>query len=288
AGGLPADATLEADADRETVVGSLKVLSSIEQGHRLRDDAKALGFPANEQLIMMDKQPVSIGQSISLIVVGPMKDELLALQKKNDEWLKTQKKKKIPAAAALAAYVDQSIPNLSSIVMLATAGDKRMLLTGDARGDRILAGLEQTGVLQPHGKIHVDVLKIPHHGSANNLDNDFFERITADHYVFSGDGDYGNPEREAMEMLFKARGTAPFQIHLTYPVSEIDAARQADWKQQQAKEKQAGKKPRANWNAAKQDLAAFFGKTKLAEGQKIRIVEENQPHVIDMLEPLGF
>ena len=54
--------------------------------------------------------------------------------------------------------------------------------------------------------MHVDVLKVPHHGSSNNLDDDFFERIIADHYVFSGDGEHGNPERETLEMLFKARG----------------------------------------------------------------------------------
>ena len=54
--------------------------------------------------------------------------------------------------------------------------------------------------------MHVDLLKVPHHGSANNLDDDFFERITADHYVFSGNGEHGNPERETLEMLFDARG----------------------------------------------------------------------------------
>lgn len=287
-GGLSADATIESDADRDTIVGGIKVLSSFEQGHRLRDDAKALGFPANAQLIMMDKKPVPIGQGLNLLVTGPLKDELVALQKKNDAWLKTQKKKKVPATAALAAYIDQSVTNLSSIVVLAQSGDKRILLTGDARGDRILQGLEQNGVLQPHGRMHVDVLKAPHHGSSNDVAGDFFERITADHYVFSGNGDYGNPERETIEMLFKARGSTPFQIHLTYPVSEIDAGRQADWREQQAKERQAGKKPRANWNAEKQDLAAFFRKTKLSEGQKIRIVEDSAPHVIDLLEPLGF
>ena len=57
--------------------------------------------------------------------------------------------------------------------------------------------------------MHVDLLKVPHHGSSNNLDDEFFERITADHYVFSGDGEHGNPERESLEMLLDARGDAP-------------------------------------------------------------------------------
>jgi hypothetical protein len=55
--------------------------------------------------------------------------------------------------------------------------------------------------------------------------------------VFSGDGEHGNPERETMEMLFKARGDADYTIHLTYPIDEIDKARQADWKKEQNKER---------------------------------------------------
>ena len=40
---------------------------------------------------------------------------------------------------------------------------------------------------------------------ANNLETRFFEQVTADHYVFSGNGEHGNPEREAIQMLFDAR-----------------------------------------------------------------------------------
>ena len=75
--------------------------------------------------------------------------------------------------------------------MLAVAGKKRILLTGDARGDKILAGLEFVGVLKKDGRIHVEVLKVPHHGSANNLDVAFFERITADHGTGEGEGEEG-------------------------------------------------------------------------------------------------
>ena len=95
-----------------------------------------------------------------------------------------------------AAYVDRSVANLSSIVALAEAGGRSMLLTGDARGDKILKGLELVGALKEGGAMHVDLLKVPHHGSANNLDDDFFERITADHYVLPGNGDSGTSERD--------------------------------------------------------------------------------------------
>jgi hypothetical protein len=66
----------------------------------------------------------------------------------------------------------------------ATALEK--ILTGDARGDKILEGLELVGLLEKGGNMHVDVLKVPHHGSDNNMAPIFFTRVTADHYVFSG------------------------------------------------------------------------------------------------------
>ena len=293
-GNLPADATVDSGEDEDVVRASLQVLASIEQGHRLRDDAKKLGFGANDKLILANQKAVTVA-GLKLTVAGPMKPELLELQKKHDEWLKAQEKKKKTGAAALAAYVDKSVPNLSSIVVHAKAGKESMLLTGDARGDKIIEGMEMVGLLKPQGTMHVSVLKVPHHGSANNLTKDFFSRITADHYVFSGDGEHGNPERESMRMLFDARGHDPFVIHLTYPVAEIDRERRKDWEIEQGKEKQrkkdgkSKKEPRENWSAPKHGLAAFFKKVRLPE-ERLRIVSEDskKPHVIDLLEPLGF
>ncbi len=298
-GGLPADATIDADEEEEVILSTLKVLASIAQGHRLRQDAEheKLAWPRNpefgEKLILASAQAQPVAEGLTFVVVGPMKPELLALQKKHDLWLKAQEEKEEEdSGGALAAYIDKSVPNLASIIVLAAVGGKRMLLTGDARGDKVLEGLEHTGLLEPGKSLHVDLLKVPHHGSANNLDHDFFARITADHYVFSGNGEHGNPEREALEMLFGARGNEAFEIHLTYPVDEIDVAREEEWKRQQAREKRkkaAGgtKTPREDWSPVKHSLAALFENATRAEGQRIVIVPEKQAHVVDLLDPLG-
>jgi hypothetical protein len=300
-GELPDDATIDlgevGEDDEEVAESSLKVLASLEQGHRLRDDADKLAIDLNTEfggkLILADKEAMDMGGGLTLTVAGPMKPELLQLQKKHDEWLKELQKKPKPPGAALAAYVDKSVPNLSSLVVLARSGGKSILLTGDARGDKILQGLEMAGALEAGKTMHVDVLKVPHHGSSNNLARSFFERVTADHYVFSGDGEHGNPEREAFEMLFKARATQPFTIHLTYEIDHIDGLRKADWEKEQTKEKNrkaaGGKKePRADWSPEKQSLTTFFTPGRLASGQKLQIVCKSSPHVIDLLDPLGF
>jgi hypothetical protein len=299
-GELPDDATIDADdedLDEETIVASLKVLASIEQGFRLRGDAEVLGFALNPEfdakLIMARKggQALEVAPGLSFTVVGPMIAELKKLNRKHQAWLKDLKDKGKSPRAALASYVDRSVPNLSSIVVLAEAEDRRILLTGDARGDKILEGLELVGLLRTGGTMHVDVLKVPHHGSANNLDHDFFERITADHYVFSGDGEHGNPERESLQMLFDARGAGPYTVHLTYPIAAIDAVRQDDWIKEQNKEKRKqqknpSKKVRPDWSPQHHSLAALLaGQPGLAE--KVRVVEAGKPHVIDLGEPLG-
>jgi hypothetical protein len=305
-GDLPDDATIERGdddgEDEEVVVSTLKVLASIEQGFHLRRDAEALSIRLNPQfdgkLVMAAAADVAVTNGLTLTVAGPMQPALIALQKKHDAWLAELRTKGLTPEQALAAYVDKSVPNLSSIVVLARLGGKSMLLTGDARGDKILEGLTLADLLAPGKQLHVGLLKVPHHGSSNNLEVDFFDRITADHYVFSGDGGNGNPERESMEMLFTAQGTRPMTIHLTYPIDEIDVLREKDWAKQRAKEvarnlkrQDEGKPPlseRPAWSAEAQSLAAFFQHQPLAPGQVLQVVPEAQPHVIDLLDPLGF
>lgn len=274
-----------------------KVLASVDQGMRLRDDARNLKLPLNRgfdgKLVMGVKgaKPIKMGKGLTFTVAGPMKKELVALQKAHDAFLETPKGKK-KTKAALAAFTDKSVPNLSSIVVVAEVGKKRMLLTGDARGDKILQGLELVGLVKPNGTMHVEVLKMPHHGSSRNMEQVFLERVTADHYVMSGNGEHGNPERETLEMLLGARGDAEYTVHLTYPVEEIDVDRKKDWEKEQQKEKTRKKKNpnvkvRANWSPKKHSLKSLFAEHP-DFAKKVRVVEEDQPHLIDALDPVDF
>jgi beta-lactamase superfamily II metal-dependent hydrolase len=278
----------------EVELQTIEVLSSVPQGRTLRDDAKALKWKPNDkfkgQLIMAAAaaKPVTM-DGLTVTVVGPMQPELQDLQDEHDKWVKAnQDKIKMAPEAMLAAFVDASVPNLSSIVVLVECKDKAILLTGDARGDKIMEGLDLVG--KP-GPLHVDILKVPHHGSSNNMETSFFERVTADHYVFSGDGKHGNPERETLEMLLEARGDdEDYTIHLTYAVKDIDPKRKQDWEEQQAKEeKRKLKKPatvvREDWSDATHSLTALF-KAHPKFKAKVQVVEDETPHLIDLLDPV--
>ena len=271
-----------------------KVLASVSQGFHLRDDTKKLKLRINPQLkgqlvLAQKKGPkVDMGKGLTFTVLGPMNDEVVDLQKDHDDFLKKQQKDK----DALASFTDTSVANLSSLVVLAEVNKKRILFTGDARGDKVLEGLELVGLLKKDGKstINVDVLKCPHHGSDRNIDPIFFRRIPAKHYVFSGDGEHGNPERATLQMLLDERGKEDITIHLTYPIKDIDVGRKADWEKEQGKEKaKKAKNPkvkvRANWSPKKNGLVAFFAENK-AFAKKVVIVDENEPHLINLLDEI--
>ena len=197
------------------------VIAGVKEGRRLRQDADALAINMNsgfDALIQFDKKarPLKIGGKLTFTVVGPRKPELDKLKK---DWKEKQKE----AALAETAKPDTSIPNLSSLVVLATFGDattnKTMLLTGDARGGYIVDSLREAGLLK-NGTIKVDVLKLPHHGSARNCSKDLLKAVLADHYIVSANGQNDNPDNETFDNLFEVRPTGKYTIWLTNDVPD--------------------------------------------------------------------
>jgi beta-lactamase superfamily II metal-dependent hydrolase len=103
-------------------------------------------------------------------------------------------------------------PNLASLMFLVEEGKKTILLTGDGHADDIIAGLEKRQKLDADGNLHVNVLKVQHHGAEYNMTPDFARRITADHYVFCGNGYATNPEEIVLETIAGARATGTYKF----------------------------------------------------------------------------
>jgi hypothetical protein len=179
----------------------------IKEGNHLRLLARKLKVPTNsgfrDDLILVEtaRKAVTFGP-LALTVVGPTKANLRALQTEWLDWLARAAEKNV-ADPSTATMVDRSIPNLSSIVLLATCQGKTILLTGDARGDHILTGLT-TAKIAKQGKLHVDVLKVQHHGSARNASRDFFQAVTADTYVVSANGRDDNPDLDTLQWIVES------------------------------------------------------------------------------------
>jgi len=174
-------------------------VNGIGEGSSLRVQALALGMPMNQGfgggLVTVDNAPAVLNfANLKVTVVGPTQANLDALEQKWIDWLDTHE----PAVASGDPFVmansDQSVPNLSSIMLLAEGDGRRMLLTGDGRSDHLLDGLAQASLLDTAGKMHVDVLKMPHHGSNRNITRKFLTKVTADVYVASANGKDDNPD----------------------------------------------------------------------------------------------
>jgi len=231
--------------------------------HRL--GTSQLGIPLNKQfggkLIRagMAKSTFKLGK-VTLTVLGPFKEDLEALQAQWKEWLEKNSK----AVDALRDEMDRdagrlqlseaatflrtmeglaasssklgdresvTTPNLASIILLAIENRRSVLLTGDAAGQDILKGLAAARKLDRNGCIHVDVLKVQHHGAGANIDEAFVKAVTADHYVFCGNGAHSNPEEAVLDLIVKsrldpasrsahARAGAAFEMHFNHASSD--------------------------------------------------------------------
>lgn len=100
---------------------------------------------------------------------------------------------------------DVTEPNVASLTLLVDDGQHKVLLTGDARSEEILAGLRKHGLIDNNNGMHVDVLKVPHHGAAGNVTKELCEFITADHYVFCANGAHTNPEKVVLDGFLSHR-----------------------------------------------------------------------------------
>jgi hypothetical protein len=165
-------------------------------------------------------------------VLGPFEEDLKKLRDKWNAWLDAEKNQNnlrktrrwrdeqnelFDFSLGVVLDVDDELgrrqavteENLASLMLFVTADSKRLLLTGDGHYEDVLHGLTHNGLLQEDQGLHVDVLKIPHHGSENNFKREFAKRITADHYVFCGNGRHENPDLRVLNVLIESRlGTA--------------------------------------------------------------------------------
>ncbi len=93
-----------------------------------------------------------------------------------------------------ARYIyEGSMPNNASVVVLATIEGRGILLTGDIEREA------QAEIMREVKSVDVDVIKLPHHGSAN-LDEGFASWASAEIALIGvgKDNDYGHPAPEAL------------------------------------------------------------------------------------------
>jgi beta-lactamase superfamily II metal-dependent hydrolase len=230
-GGKPAavqSATVAASLDgvmppRGLAPFTAAVVASVPQGNQLRKAAVQLAVPINQgaggdpvAAPARGQKVVPIADGLTFMVLAPNAVQLKRLE---EAFLAAKAAHPQNDAAIGADYLNNTVPNMSSIVVIAEAtgprGKKRrMLLSGDARGDVLLESLELAGLMKD-GKCHFDLMKVQHHGSSHSTTLDFFERVTADRYVISGNGKHAIPHEDALGWLSAARHGKRYECYMT-------------------------------------------------------------------------
>jgi hypothetical protein len=235
--GLALSKTQALQLARRTGADQLAIPVNPEFGHKL-------------MLLKSAAPKLKVG-TMEFDVIGPGEPDLARLREEWNVWLKANKetladiRRKAKADEGLltsdvdrllaplthqaGSFVDSQLalakklgdrtkvttPNLASLMFFVREGNQTVLLTGDGHADDVLKGLAQRNLLDANGKLHVDVLKVPHHGAEFNMTTAFAQAVTADDYVFCGNGFATNPEPDVIDLLVKERRKAFPQKALT-------------------------------------------------------------------------
>jgi beta-lactamase superfamily II metal-dependent hydrolase len=183
------------------------IMKGFQQATDLTSLAKSLKIPINPEfgkLVLVEKAPKIIKfKDIIFRILGPTKKNLDKLREEWKDWLK-KKKLDQNLEFGLLQILDKSIPNFSSIMLLAECKNKKILFTGDGSGNDIMEVLSKNGVLDKQSKFHTDVLKVPHHGSDRNVCPEFFNTVNADYYVISANGRDDNPSVDTLKWIIES------------------------------------------------------------------------------------
>jgi len=88
-------------------------------------------------------------------------------------------------------------------MFLVEGKNKKILFTGDGSGDDIIEVLTRNTLLDKQVKFHVDILKVPHHGSDRNVSREFFITVNADYYIISANGRDDNPSIDTLKRIIE-------------------------------------------------------------------------------------
>jgi hypothetical protein len=100
--------------------------------------------------------------------------------------------------------IDGAKANGSSIAFLAEFGDKSVLLLGDAHPDVVASSVKRLLKKRNRKKLAVGAVKVAHHGSKNNTNEDLLALLDSPTYLISTSGaQFNHPDRACIARILK-------------------------------------------------------------------------------------
>ena len=99
---------------------------------------------------------------------------------------------------------DNGAPNGTSIAVLAEYGGASALLAADAHAPVLVQSIKTLLAQRGGDRLKVDVFKVSHHGSQNNVSSELVQLLDCSSYIVSTNGDhFCHPDRQAIARLIK-------------------------------------------------------------------------------------
>lgn len=117
---------------------------------------------------------------------------------------------------------DKDVKNNSSIAFVLTYHNYCLLFSADSCSSELMTGLENVGIVKA-GKIKLDLVHIPHHGSSHNSSFEFLKSIDCPRYTITGNGEnrFRLPDKETIARLIAANPNG-CELHFTERNSKLE------------------------------------------------------------------
>ena len=229
--------------------------TSGKQGSRLAANLSYHGYKWNTyfsgQAVSYQKEPIKLNDEVKITIVTPTSNELEKLKKVWKRELKikfptvelngdaifddaiecislmkrprhiqnlikdTSTTYNLERLACISFPEDIDEINASSITCIVEFNDKKMLFLGDSIPSIVEAQLREI-FDETKFPIHFDAIKVAHHGSAKNINNELLDIIDSEHYFISTNGNiYGHPDIETIAKII-VRKTKDFSRNLYF------------------------------------------------------------------------
>jgi len=205
---------------------------SIGEGVKLEDKIEDLNLKINSPVKVDSFDTV---EDLEFTVISPNENNL---KKLNDEWnnvLKEELKKESSSEVGVKRndynksiedlirnpfISDDSIANGSSIAFILKYGELKFLFLADAFMDVIIESLKKLKYTHDN-PLKVEFVKLSHHGSKKNINEEFLSFIDTDTYIISTNGSpkHHHPNKETLAKIidFHKRKTQACKFIFNYP-----------------------------------------------------------------------
>jgi beta-lactamase superfamily II metal-dependent hydrolase len=112
---------------------------------------------------------------------------------------------------------DSSLSNETSFSFIIRNNDKSILMLGDAHVETIIEWMDSNQI----EILHIDAIKVSHHGSRHNINADFIKRVVCNNYLISTNGKKHHPDLETLAIISKYSSKPNTNIYINYEIEDI-------------------------------------------------------------------